>query len=121
MQRNWIGKSVGADVTFEVAGTDKSFEIFTTRPDTLFGATYAVLAPEHDLVDAITTPEQKEAVAEYRRKASLKSDLARTDAHWFTNNRITPAFRSSVWKHFFISNSRSEFFNPVNSYFCFIS
>ncbi|WP_342993761.1 leucine--tRNA ligase [Lactococcus lactis] len=79
MQRNWIGKSVGADVTFEVAGTDKSFEVFTTRPDTLFGATYAVLAPEHDLVDAITTPEQKEAVAEYRRKASLKSDLARTD------------------------------------------
>ncbi|KGH33236.1 leucine--tRNA ligase [Lactococcus cremoris] len=79
MQRNWIGKSVGADVTFKVEGTDKSFEVFTTRPDTLFGATYAVLAPEHDLVDAITTPEQVQAVADYRRQASLKSDLARTD------------------------------------------
>ena len=79
MQRNWIGKSVGADVTFKVEGTDKSFEVFTTRPDNLFGATYAVLAPEHDLVDAITTPEQVQAVADYRRQASLKSDLARTD------------------------------------------
>ncbi|WP_332380504.1 leucine--tRNA ligase [Lactococcus cremoris] len=79
MQRNWIGKSVGADVTFKVEGTDKLFEVFTTRPDTLFGATYAVLAPEHDLVDAITTPEQVQAVADYRRQASLKSDLARTD------------------------------------------
>ncbi|MDU1524980.1 MAG: leucine--tRNA ligase [Lactococcus lactis] len=79
MQRNWIGKSVGADVTFKVEGTDKSFEVFTTRPDTLFGATYAVLAPEHDLVDAITTPEQVQAVADYRRQAILKSDLARTD------------------------------------------
>ena len=79
MQRNWIGKSTGADVTFKVAGTDKEFTVFTTRLDTLFGATYAVLAPEHALVDAITTPEQAEAVAEYKRQASLKSDLARTD------------------------------------------
>lgn len=92
MQRNWIGKSVGADVTFEVAGTDKSFEVFTTRPDTLFGATYAVLAPEHDLVDAITTPEQKEAVAEYRRKASLKSDLARTDLSKEKTGAFTGAY-----------------------------
>ena len=79
MQRNWIGKSTGADVTFAVDGTDQSFTVFTTRPDTLFGATYAVLAPEHALVEAITTPEQAEAVAEYKRQASLKSDLARTD------------------------------------------
>ncbi|MFK5291383.1 leucine--tRNA ligase, partial [Lactococcus lactis] len=92
MQRNWIGKSVGADVTFEVAGTDKSFEVFTTRPDTLFGATYAVLAPEHDLVDAITIPEQKEAVAEYRRKASLKSDLARTDLSKEKTGAFTGAY-----------------------------
>jgi leucyl-tRNA synthetase len=92
MQRNWIGKSVGADVTFEVAGTDKSFEVFTTRPDTLFGATYAVLAPEHDLVDAITTAEQKEAVAEYRRKASLKSDLARTDLSKEKTGAFTGAY-----------------------------
>ena len=79
MQRNWIGKSTGANVTFKIKDTDKDFTVFTTRPDTLFGATYAVLAPEHDLVDSITSPEQAEAVAEYKRQASLKSDLARTD------------------------------------------
>ncbi|MGT2935761.1 leucine--tRNA ligase [Streptococcus castoreus] len=79
MQRNWIGKSTGAHVTFKVAGTDRDFTVFTTRPDTLFGATYAVMAPEHDLVDVITSPEQAAAIAEYKRQASLKSDLARTD------------------------------------------
>ena len=79
MQRNWIGKSTGANVTFKIKDTDKDFTVFTTRPDTLFGATYAVLAPEHDLVDSITSAEQAEAVADYKRQASLKSDLARTD------------------------------------------
>ena len=79
MQRNWIGKSTGANVTFKIKDTDKDFTVFTTRPDTLFGATYAVLAPEHDLVDSITSPEQAEVVSEYKRQASLKSDLARTD------------------------------------------
>ena len=79
MQRNWIGKSTGANVTFKVKDTDKDFTVFTTRPDTLFGATYAVLAPEHPLVEAITTPEQAQAVADYKHQASLKSDLARTD------------------------------------------
>ncbi|MCO4468101.1 valyl-tRNA synthetase [Streptococcus infantarius subsp. infantarius] len=79
MQRNWIGKSTGANVTFKVKDTDKDFMVFTTRPDTLFGATYAVLAPEHPLVEAITTPEQAQAVADYKHQASLKSDLARTD------------------------------------------
>ena len=79
MQRNWIGKSTGANVTFKIKDTDRDFTVFTTRPDTLFGATYAVLAPEHDLVDSITSPEQAEVVAEYKRQASLKSDLARTD------------------------------------------
>ena len=79
MQRNWIGKSTGAHVDFKVAGTDKTFTVYTTLPDTLFGATYAVLAPEHELVDAITTSEQAEAVADYKHQASLKSDLARTD------------------------------------------
>ena len=78
MQRNWIGKSTGANVTFKIKDTDKDFTVFTTRPDTLFGATYAVLAPEHDLVDSITSLEQAEAVAEYILQASLKSDLART-------------------------------------------
>ncbi|MET3559005.1 leucyl-tRNA synthetase [Streptococcus rupicaprae] len=79
MQRNWIGKSTGANVTFKIKDTDKDFTVFTTRPDTLFGATYAVLAPEHALVDEITTPEQAQAVANYKHQASLKSDLARTD------------------------------------------
>ena len=79
MQRNWIGKSTGANVTFKVKGTDKEFTVFTTRPDTLFGATFTVLAPEHDLVDSITSSEQAEAVADYKHQASLKSDLARTD------------------------------------------
>ncbi|MDR2977239.1 MAG: leucine--tRNA ligase [Streptococcaceae bacterium] len=78
-QRNWIGRSVGADVDFKVAGSDKKITVFTTRPDTLFGATYCVLAPEHPLVDAITSQEQAKAVAEYKHTASLKSDLARTD------------------------------------------
>ena len=76
MQRNWIGRSEGAQVKFEIDGTDKSFEVFTTRPDTLFGATYAVLAPEHKLVEEITTAEQKEAVEAYLEKVTLKSILS---------------------------------------------
>lgn len=79
MQRNWIGRSVGANVTFKVAGTDKTFTAFTTRPDTLFGATYTVLAPELDLVKEITTPEQMQAVEDYIAQAAKKSDLNRTD------------------------------------------
>ncbi len=79
MQRNWIGRSVGANVTFKVAGMEKDLTVFTTRPDTLFGATYAVLAPEHELVAQITTPEQKAAIDAYVEEASKKSDLNRTD------------------------------------------
>ena len=80
IQRNWIGKSVGAEVTFKIAGKDnKSFVVFTTRPDTLYGATYCVLAPEHELVEQITTQAQKNAVDEYRKLAASKSDLERTD------------------------------------------
>lgn len=79
MQRNWIGRSVGANVTFAVEGTAKDFTVFTTRPDTLFGATYAVLAPELDLVKEITTPEQQAAVEAYIEEAAKKSDLNRTD------------------------------------------
>ncbi|WP_431027596.1 leucine--tRNA ligase [Lysinibacillus sp. LZ02] len=79
MQRNWIGRSEGAQVKFAVAGTDNDFEVFTTRPDTLFGATYCVLAPEHKLVAEITTPEQKEVVEAYLEKVKMKSDLERTD------------------------------------------
>lgn len=79
MQRNWIGRSVGANVEFKVAGTDKSYTVFTTRPDTLFGATYSVLAPELDLVREITTPEQEAAVEAYIEETAKKSDLKRTD------------------------------------------
>lgn len=79
MQRNWIGRSEGAQLTFDIDVTDLSFEAFTTRPDTIFGATYAVLAPEHKLVDKITTAEQRDAVDAYLDKVKTKSDLERTD------------------------------------------
>ncbi|MEH7389055.1 leucine--tRNA ligase [Bacillus sp. JJ1474] len=79
MQRNWIGRSEGAEVTFQIEGHEGTFKVFTTRPDTLFGATYAVLAPEHDLVDKITTEEQRAAVQGYLDKVKMKSDLERTD------------------------------------------
>lgn len=79
MQRNWIGKSEGAEVVFDIEGQDASLTVFTTRPDTLFGATYAVLAPEHELVKAITTDAQREAVQAYQDQAARKSDLERTD------------------------------------------
>ena len=78
LQRNWIGKSVGAYVDFKVSETDLGFRVFTTRCDTLFGATYCVLAPEHELVDKITTSEQKEAVDNYKEKASKQSEIERT-------------------------------------------
>ncbi len=79
MQRNWIGRSEGAQVRFPVADGDGEIEVFTTRPDTLFGATYMVLAPEHPLVDELTNDRQREAVREYRDQARLKSDLERTE------------------------------------------
>ena len=78
MQRNWIGKSTGAKVTFKVDGTDKYFEVFTTRPDTLFGATYCVLSPEHSLVDEITKEDQKEEINNYKKISASKSELERT-------------------------------------------
>jgi leucyl-tRNA synthetase len=79
MQRNWIGKSEGAEITFPVIGSEESITVFTTRPDTLFGATYLVLAPEHPLVDAITTPQQHAEVARYVAAAQRKTDLERTE------------------------------------------
>jgi leucyl-tRNA synthetase len=79
MQRNWIGRSEGAEITFNIDGHDETFTVFTTRPDTLFGATYAVLAPEHVLVEKITTEDQKAAIAAYLDKVKSKSDLERTD------------------------------------------
>jgi len=79
MQRNWIGRSTGAEVDFTVEGLKENLTVFTTRPDTLFGATYMVIAPEHPLTDAITTSECRKAVDEYIKASSLKSDLDRTD------------------------------------------
>ncbi len=79
MQRNWIGRSTGCDVTFRISDSDQAFEVFTTRPDTLFGATYCVLAPEHPLVEVITTEERRPAVQDYVRVATQKTDLLRTD------------------------------------------
>ncbi|MHC4646590.1 MAG: leucine--tRNA ligase, partial [Planctomycetota bacterium] len=79
LQIDWIGKSIGAEVDFKVDGFEEVIRVFTTRPDTLFGATYMVLAPEHRLVDIITTDEHKEAVGRYRDEAARKSDLDRTD------------------------------------------
>ncbi len=92
MQRNWIGKSQGAEVTFQVEGTNESIAVFTTRPDTLYGATYCVLAPEHPLVDAITTEHEKEAVKAYQEKASHKSDLERTDLNKDKSGVFTGAY-----------------------------
>jgi leucyl-tRNA synthetase len=79
MQKNWIGRSEGADILFHIKNCNHSALVFTTRPDTLFGATYLVLAPEHDLVKEITTAEKKAEVEDYIKKASLKSDLERTE------------------------------------------
>jgi leucyl-tRNA synthetase len=79
MQRNWIGKSHGADVVFAIDGHDTDFTVFTTRPDTLFGATYCVFSPEHALVAEITTDAQRPAVEAYVKQAAQKSDLDRTD------------------------------------------
>jgi leucyl-tRNA synthetase len=80
MQRNWIGRSIGAEIDFVVdQHEEEKIRVFTTRPDTLFGATYMVLAPEHSLVDVITTVEQKSAVEAYREMAAKKTDLDRTD------------------------------------------
>ncbi|MBQ6920424.1 MAG: leucine--tRNA ligase [Bacilli bacterium] len=79
MQKNWIGRSVGAKVTFRIKGTDKSFDIFTTRVDTLYGCSYCVLAPEHPLVKELVTEGQKSAVEAYLKEVESKSDLERTE------------------------------------------
>ncbi len=92
MQRNWIGRSEGAEVTFNIDGHDDTFTVFTTRPDTLFGATYAVLSPEHPFVDTITTPEQKAAVEQYITEVKNKTDLERTDLAKDKTGAFTGAF-----------------------------
>ena len=79
LQTDWVGKSIGADVDFKVDGFDETIRVFTTRPDTLFGATYMVMAPEHPLVDKIASRDRRQAIERYRQEAARKSDLDRTD------------------------------------------
>ena len=92
LQHDWIGKSVGAEVDFKVDGYDEVIRVFTTRPDTLFGATYMVMAPEHGLVDVITTDQYTEAVEKYRQEAAKKSDLDRTDLAKDKSGQFTGAY-----------------------------
>ncbi|MCX5634114.1 MAG: leucine--tRNA ligase [Phycisphaerae bacterium] len=92
LQTDWIGKSIGAEVDFKVDGFDEIITVFTTRPDTLFGATYMVLAPEHPLVDEIATDGQKKSVEEYKKQAQSKSDLDRTDLAKEKTGVFTGAF-----------------------------
>lgn len=95
MQRNWIGKSVGAEIRFQVDQTKEAFVVFTTRCDTLFGATYCVLAPEHPLVRTITSSEQRPQVEMYQKACALKSDLERTEL----NKEKTGVFTGSYAIH----------------------
>ena len=92
IQRNWIGKSIGAHIDFKIKNTKKTFTVFTTRCDTLFGATYCVMAPEHKLVDEITTDEQREKVEEYKRICASKSDLERTELNKEKTGVFTGAY-----------------------------
>ena len=92
IQRNWIGKSIGAHVIFKIKDTDYDFTVFTTRCDTLFGATYCVLSPEHDLVDKITTKDQQEAVNKYKEICATKSDLERTELNKEKTGVFTGAY-----------------------------
>lgn len=91
-QINWIGKSIGAEVDFKVKDNDLKFTVFTTRCDTLFGATYCVMAPEHKLVDIITTEEQKEKVNEYKEACELKNDMERTELNKDKTGVFTGAY-----------------------------
>ena len=92
IQRNWIGKSNGANIIFEIDGTDKSFEVFTTRADTIYGVTYCVLSPEHELVGEIVTNEFKEKIKAYQKEAELKSELLRTDMNEDKTGCFTGAY-----------------------------
>ena len=92
MQRNWIGKSVGAEIDFKIEGTDKVFTVFTTRADTVFGVSYCVLAPEHKLVEEIVTEDQKEVVEAYLDLVKRKSDLERTDLNKDKTGVFTGAY-----------------------------
>ncbi len=92
MQKNWIGKSKGAEVIFQIDGTKDKLTVFTTRPDTLFGATYMVVSPEHPILQRIVTPQQKDAVAAYQAQAASKSDLERADLNKEKTGVFTGAY-----------------------------
>jgi len=92
MQRNWIGKSIGAEIDFEIDGFNEKLRVFTTRPDTIFGATYMVLAPEHHLVDEITSKEQENKVQAYKEEAAKKSDLDRQELNKEKTGVFTGAY-----------------------------
>src|SRR5699024_11976862 len=106
MQRNWIGRSEGAEVIYEIDKHDLEFEVFTTRPDTLFGATYAVFAPEHELVKKIVTKEHKEAVDAYIDEVETKSDIEGKDLADDKTGVVTGAYaidhvnneRMAIWE-----------------------
>ncbi|MGM0506557.1 MAG: leucine--tRNA ligase [Bacteroidota bacterium] len=95
MQRNWIGKSIGAEIDFQVDGIEESIRVFTTRPDTLFGVTYMVLSPEHPLVSSITTDEEREQVEDYVNAAARKSDIERQEQ----SREKTGVFTGSYVRH----------------------
>lgn len=92
MQRNWIGKSIGAHVVFKVDNSNLDFTVFTTRCDTLFGATYCVLAPEHKIIDSITTSDAREAVEAYKKQCSMKSEMERTELNKDKTGCFTGAY-----------------------------
>ncbi len=92
MQRNWIGKSEGANIVFKIEGHDLEFTVFTTRCDTLFGSTYCVFAPEHPFIDKITTEENRAKVEEYKKMCATKSDLERTDLNKEKTGVFTGAY-----------------------------
>src|SRR5216110_1453644 len=92
LQRNWIGKSEGAEIDFKIDKSDQKIRVFTTRPDTLYGGTFLVLAPEHSLVDLIVTEEQWPAVREYRERTARKSELERADLSKVKTGVFTGAY-----------------------------
>ena len=92
IQKNWIGKSIGAHVQFKIKDTDLEFTVFTTRPDTLFGATYCVMAPEHEYVEKIATEDKKEEIEAYKKKCATKSELERTELNKDKTGVFTGAY-----------------------------
>src|SRR5690606_15632679 len=95
MQRNWIGKSVGASVKFPLPQLQTNIEVFTTRVDTIFGASFIVLAPEHELVNTLTTDEQRSDIEQYKEKTAKKSELDRMA----DTKTVTGAFTGAYAKH----------------------